>query len=267
MKKHLEKEALKKPRFLYQQLDSNSFDEVKDFDADSLLKEEDCIETMRWLRSQLEKALKKWIEQKQKFEGHVIQPTMEMKVKMEKPKFNELLDDLKIKKGPSGNWLISKTEDYISIKNRLDLLVYYIGHSVEFNLCKVCKYQYTNVQCHLVKSPKCKSSYSEDEWKELKEAAAYLRKKNKKELYQSNKQEYAKRYQEKKQEISEKRQKMKPEIAKYKAQYYERNRSNIQDKAIEYYAKKKDEISKKKAEYYQKNKALIKAKRKAKTLE
>ena len=265
MKKHLEKEAAKKPKFLYQHLESNT--KVKDFDADSLLEEEDCIEAMRWLRSQLEEALKKWNEQKQKFGGHVLQPTIEMKKKMENPKFAELLDDLTIKKGPSGDWLIPKTDDYICIKNRLDLLVYYIGHSVDFNECKVCKYQYSSVICHLVKTPKCKSSYSEDEWKELKEAAEYVRKKRKKELYQSNKQEYANRYQEKKQDILEKRKRMKPEIAKYKAEYYERNRSNVQDKALEYYAKNKDEISKKKAEYYQKNKALIKARRKAKTLE
>ena len=241
MHKLIEKEKAMKAHFLYQQTVDESSDEEeceKEYSQKSLI-EENPIQGLRWLKSELNNAMES--HSKSKLTKHIMNtPSEEVKELIKKPEFKRFLQYMQVRLCVfTGKWVIANIQEYLLIKDRLEIVQSCIRSTVSLNNCRNCKRSYTSV-CQHLRSQDCRKAYSKADLEDLKEAADWMRKQELSERYKKYKDEIAQKYQRKKHEISAKRQAKKDEISKKNADYYRRNGLKIRWKAHEYYAKKKE---------------------------
>ena len=250
MKKEIAKE--KKHKFLYQTFDESSEDEDK-IDTKALM-EENPIQGLRWLKGELKAAMENHskIQIRGESKHHTMkEPSEEVKELTKKPKFKSFLKHLNVRSPTviqtSGKWVLADVQEYLLIKERLDIVQACIRSTVSLNDCKNCQRSYNSVRQHL-RGKDCRKAYTEEDLADLKEAADWHRKQELSERYKQYKDEIAEEYQRKKYIIANKRDKMRKEISKKNSDYYQRNGPKIRQKARKYYAKNREEILKRKAE-------------------
>ena len=122
--------------------------------------------------------------------------------------------------------------------------------TVDYNTCKSCKREFSNLKLHLSKTPKCNEMYLESEIGYLLHLSESKAKRKAKERYEKNKDKLAAKYQENKEAIAKRHLENREENLKKMAKYYDKNREDILIKRSEHYAENREKISEIRAKSY-----------------
>ena len=208
MKKEIAKE--KKHKFLYQTIDESSEDE-DEIDTKALM-EENPIKGLRWLKGELKAAMENHskIQNRNEPKHHTMkEPSEEVKELTKKPEFKSFMKRLNVQ--TSGKWVLEDVQEYLLIKERLDIVQACIRSTVSLNDCKNCHRSYNSVRQHI--RGDCRKAYTEEDIEDLKEAADWHRKQELRERYKQYKDEIAEEYQRKKYIIANKRDDMRKQLS------------------------------------------------------
>ena len=242
-----------KPKFLYQDMEDESDDEPELEDiANEIREEQNCIQILKWLKSQFVKASTVRGENpKETPDDFSLQPPIEIKSDLDKEVFVRLLKHLEIK-------IPSSSVENMTIPGGIfDFGLRHHSETIQFILddfiisdpkntkCQICEREFSSMLQHLNKSPKCKAKYSDSDLDDLKHVAKLAKKNSNRDYYEREKDRKAADYQERKVEIAKKNKLKKAETAIKKAEYYSKNKSTLKTKSLQYYAKNRDKINEK----------------------